>query len=180
MAMRIVAGRWRGRQIEVPVDPGVRPTADKIREAWLSIVSLDLPDARVLELFAGSGALGLEALSRGAASADFVESSPRALVTLRRNIEGLGAAAASTVHRADAVQFMRTLPADAYDVVFADPPYALDAAQRIAERWLEVPFAGLLSIEHASATPMPPGGETRRYGMTSITFYRRPPAATGR
>ena len=180
MAMRIVAGRWRGRQIEVPVDPGVRPTADKIREAWLSIVSLDLPDARVLELFAGSGALGLEALSRGAASADFVESSPRALTTLRRNIEGLGAGAAATVHRADAVQFMQTLPADAYDVVFADPPYALDAAQRIAQRWLEVPFAELLSIEHASSMTMPPGGETRRYGMTSITFYRRTGGAAER
>ena len=83
--MRIVAGRWRGRQIKAPTDDRVRPTSDRVREAWMSIVNSALPDARVLDLFAGSGALGLEALSRGARWADFVETAPHALRVLRDN-----------------------------------------------------------------------------------------------
>src|ERR1051326_6052535 len=84
--MRIVAGRWRGRTIKAPNDSRVRPTADRVREAWMSIVILELPGARVVDLFAGSGALGLEALSRGAATVDFFESSPRPIAVLRENI----------------------------------------------------------------------------------------------
>jgi 16S rRNA (guanine966-N2)-methyltransferase len=101
--MRIVAGRWRGRQIETPDDERVRPTTDKIREAWMSIVSRDIPGARVVDLFAGSGALGLEALSRGAERVDFVDASPDAVKLITRNVQGLGAGAAARVHRADAV-----------------------------------------------------------------------------
>jgi 16S rRNA (guanine966-N2)-methyltransferase len=74
--MRIVGGRWRGRRINAPEDNGVRPTGDRVREAWLSIVNAELPGARVLDLFAGSGALGFDALSRGAALVDFVERAP--------------------------------------------------------------------------------------------------------
>jgi len=171
--VRIVAGRWRGRQIETPDDERVRPTTDKIREAWMSIVARDLPDARVLDLFAGSGALGLEALSRGASRVDFVETAPTSIRLVTRNVEGLGAGAAARVHRADALDFIAELPAGSYDVAFADPPYASDAAVRVAERWLTVPFADVLGVEHASSTTMPNGGAARRYGITSITFYRR-------
>ena len=170
--MRIVAGRWRGRQIETPDDERVRPTTDKIREAWMSIVSRDLPGARVVDLFAGSGALGLEALSRGAERVDFVDASPEAVKLITRNVQGLGAGPAARVHRADAVAFAEALEADAYDVAFADPPYAMDAATRLAERWLAVPYARLLGVEHDSALRLPAGGVTRRYGRTSITFYR--------
>jgi 16S rRNA (guanine966-N2)-methyltransferase len=171
--VRIVAGRWRGRQIETPDDDRVRPTTDKIREAWMSIVARDLPGARVLDLFAGSGALGLEALSRGAESVDFVDDAPAAVRLITRNVEGLGAGGAARVHRADGLAFVAGLEADAYDVAFVDPPYATDAAVKVAHRWLEAPFAALLGIEHASSTKLPAGGQTRRYGITSITFYRR-------
>ena len=171
--MRIVAGQWRGRRIRPPDDARVRPTADRVREAWMSIVNPYLVDARVLDLFAGSGALGLEALSRGAESVDFVEKAPDSLKLIRRNAEGLGAGPAARVHKADALSFIAALEPGAYDVAFADPPYAADAALRLAERWLAVPFAEVLGIEHASSTRMPPGDETRRYGITSITFYRR-------
>src|SRR3954469_15063525 len=103
--MRIVAGRWKGGPLPPPAGRAGRPTADRVREAWMSIVQPWLPDARVLDLFAGSGALGLEALSRGAASADFVEIAPPSLHTLRENAAALGAdalgAAAMTVHRVD-------------------------------------------------------------------------------
>src|SRR5215208_1251328 len=100
--MRIVAGRWRGRRLEAPAGSAVRPTSDRVREAWMSIVNASLPDARVLDLFAGTGALGLEALSRGAAHVDFVESAATSLRILRQNVDALGAADAVTLHRADA------------------------------------------------------------------------------
>ena len=169
--MRIVAGRWRGRRIKVPSGP-VRPTADRVREAWMSIVNPLLPDARVLDLFAGSGALGLEALSRGAASVDFVETAPQALRTLRENAETLGAAPSVTIHRVDATRFLETIEAGVYDVAFADPPYRKGLAEAVAQRWLAVPFAALLGVEHAATEVMPEGGDTRRYGDTAITFYR--------
>jgi 16S rRNA (guanine966-N2)-methyltransferase len=170
--VRIVAGRWRGRQIKAPPDDAVRPTSDRVREAWMSIVNPALPGARVLDLFAGSGALGLEALSRGAASADFVETAPDALRALRENAELLGADDAITVHRRDAIAFLETLAAEAYDVAFADPPYKRGLSEQVAHHWLSTPFARLLGVEHASTEPMPEGGHTRRYGTTAITFYR--------
>lgn len=173
--MRIVAGEWRGRRIRAPADDRVRPTADRVREAWMSIVNPYLLGARVLDLFAGSGALGLEALSRGAGSADFVELSAKSLRTLRENIETLEAGDRTTVHRGDAVEFAATLDADRYDVAFADPPYGQGFAARIAERWLAVPFAAVLGVEHSIRDEMPPGADTRRYGTTAITFYRLDP-----
>jgi 16S rRNA (guanine966-N2)-methyltransferase len=169
--MRIVAGRWRGRQIKAPKGP-VRPTADRVREAWMSIIQPSLPEARVLDLFAGSGALGLEALSRGSRWVDFVENAPLALRTLRENADALGAGAAFTVHRQDAIRFLEGIEANAYDVAFADPPYRLGLAEAVATRWLAVPFAALLGVEHAAGESMPEGGDTRRYGDTAITFYR--------
>ena len=170
--MRIVAGRWRGRNIKAPVGDKVRPTSDRVREAWMSIITADLPGARVLDLFAGSGALGLEALSRGAESVDFVESAAPSLAVLKANLETLGAGDEAVVHRADALRFIAPLGAHAYDVAFADPPYKLGLAEQVATRWLESPFATLLGVEHFTYDRMPPGGETRKYGSTSITFYR--------
>ncbi len=140
--MRIVAGEWRGRIISAPAGATVRPTADRVREAWMSIVQGELSGARVLDLFAGSGALGLEALSRGAVRADFVEYAPKSLATLGRNIEQLGAGGRAEVHRADALRFIERLAANAYDMAFVDPPYGLGLADRVAKRWLAVPVRG--------------------------------------
>lgn len=170
--MRIVSGRWRGRTIVRPADPRVRPTADKVREAWMSIVQHDIPDARVLDLFAGSGALGLEALSRGAAFVDFVEVSSRSLDALRRNIDTLQAAGDTRVHRGDALKFIERLDAHAYDMAFADPPYRLGLATRVAERWLDVRFATVLAVEHDARETLPEGALRRTYGDTVITVYR--------
>jgi 16S rRNA (guanine966-N2)-methyltransferase len=138
----------------------------------MSIVHPELPGARVLDLFAGSGALGLEALSRGAEQCDFVEIAARSLAALRANIEKLGAEGSAHVVRGDALKFVERLERAAYDIAFADPPYGLSLAQRVAERWLEVPFASVLGVEHGIKEPMPAGGETRKYGDTGITFYR--------
>ncbi len=170
--MRIVAGRWRGRRIEAPRDERVRPTADRVREAWMSIVHPLLPGAKVLDLFSGSGALGLEALSRGAEVAEFVELSPRSLAALRGNIEKLGAGEQAIVHRADALRFVKDLAPHAFDVAFADPPYDLGLATQLAEAWLASPFAEVLGIEHRVDERLPGEGERRKYGGSVITFYR--------
>lgn len=138
----------------------------------MSILQLDIPEARVLDLYAGSGALGLEALSRGAAAADFVEKDPKSLRSLEENIATLDARDLATVHRKSALTFVSALEPAAYDIAFADPPYATGDAVRLAERWKEVPFTRVLSIEHSAKDAMPAGGETRKYGSTAITFYR--------
>jgi 16S rRNA (guanine966-N2)-methyltransferase len=170
--MRIVAGRWRGRKINAPAGSLVRPTLDSVREAWMNILQLDLPGARVLDLYAGSGALGLEALSRGAIAADFVEKDPRSIRALQENIEALGARDLATIHRKPALAFAEALGARDYDVAFADPPYTSGDATKLAAQWVKSPFARVLGIEHSATDVMPGGASTRRYGSTAITFYR--------
>ena len=173
--VRIVAGRWRGRRFNVPSDAKVRPTGDRVREAWLSIVNPWLAGARVVDLFSGSGALGLEALSRGAEVVDFVEVAPKSLTTIRANLDLLGAGAAGVVHREDALKFVKKLEPHAYDVAFADPPYDVGLAAALAEQWLATPFADILGIEHRATETLPGDGDRRRYGSTVVTFYRTSP-----
>jgi 16S rRNA (guanine966-N2)-methyltransferase len=138
----------------------------------MSIVQPDLADARVLDLFAGSGALGIEALSRGAREAEFVELASRSLAALRENIRTLDAEAETIVHRADALKFAARLEPNAFDVAFADPPYRLGLAEQIAELWLARPFARVLGIEHEKTLQLPGSGDRRVYGDTVVTFYR--------
>jgi 16S rRNA (guanine966-N2)-methyltransferase len=151
----------------------VRPTADRVREAWLSILQDAIPGARVLDLYAGSGALGLEALSRGAASADFVELAPASLAALGANIATLGLEPRATVHRGDALRFASRLAPGSYDVAFADPPYARDDAVRLIALFRTTPFARILAVEHPARAAVA-GDETRRYGDTAITFCYAP------
>jgi 16S rRNA (guanine966-N2)-methyltransferase len=171
--MRIVAGRLGGRRLAVPRDGRVRPTSDRVREAWMSIVAPELPGARVVDLFAGSGALGLEALSRGAAAADFVEIAPASLAALRDNIDAFGLGAQTTVHRADALRFAERLAPRSYDLAFADPPYTTHAAEHLVALFRRRPFARILSIEHRADLALP-GEATRRYGDSALTFFRAP------
>ena len=110
-------------------------------------------------------------LSRGAAHADFVELSPASLTALRQNIEALGAAAETTVHRGDALRFVERVPAGAFDIAVADPPYTMDAAERLVALFRRHPFASILSVEHPADRALP-GDETRRYGDTALTFCR--------
>ncbi len=149
----------------------MRPTGDRVRESWMSIVHHLLPDARVVDLCAGSGALGLEALSRGAASCDFVEKAPKSIAVITANLEALGGHPHAVIHRDDAVRYARTLAAGSVDVAFADPPYGTTIGADLVAQWLEQPFAHILGIEHASSVAMPAPGRTRRYGSTSLTFY---------
>ena len=139
----------------------------------MSILGGELAHARVLDLFAGSGALGLEALSRGAASVEFVERNAKAVAALEKNIEQLGVANVTTVRRQDALRFSERLPEHAYDVVFADPPYADGVADRLIALFRAVPFGRILSVEHPAAAGAL-GDETRRYGSTALSFCYSP------
>ena len=143
----------------------------------MSILQPELPGARILDLFAGSGALGLEALSRGAAHCDFVEMAPRSLDAIRENATSLGALALMQLHRADALRFVESLPCGAYDIVLADPPYHQGLSAQLVERWIRAPFSRVLSVEHDQREAMPPGGVTRAYGGTAVTLYREAAAA---
>lgn len=166
---RIIAGEFGGRRLVLPGDRRVRPTADRVREAWMSIVGPALPGSRVLDLFAGSGALGFEALSRGAAHVTMVELASPSLAAIRANAEALGVGDRVTVRRGDALRFIRQLPATSFDVAFADPPYSLPLAARVLEAFRESPFASLLILEHPAPVTFP-GEETRRYGDIALTF----------
>ncbi len=170
--MRIVGGQWRSRRIEPPPDQRARPTTDRVREAWMSILADRLAGARVVDLFAGSGAMGLEALSRGAVSCDFVELSPASLAALHRNIASLGATG-TRVHRADALRYAAKLEPLAFDLAFADPPYTTNHASRIAALFRERPFARILGVEHDRHEDVGPG-DHRRYGRTVLTFLEAP------
>jgi 16S rRNA (guanine966-N2)-methyltransferase len=144
----------------------------------MSIVHPVLPGAKILDLFSGTGALGLEALSRGAAFADFVEQSGRTLRVLEANIESLGAGARCAVHQADSLVFIGKLnhrEAAPYDIAFADPPWRTDLALATANLWIERPFARIFGVEHDAKTVLPGSEEVRRYGDTAITFYRCQP-----
>lgn len=171
--MRIIAGEFRGLALKPAADRRVRPTADRVREAWFSIVGPSLPGASVLDLFSGSGALGLEALSRGARSVTFVEVARPSLEALRANIAALDVEDRVKIHRADALRFVATLPPRAYDVAFADPPYTTDQAERLVVAFRANPFARVLGVEHAAKTLLP-GDDTRRYGNVALTFCQAP------
>lgn len=144
-----------------------------MREAWFSILLRSMRGARVLDLFAGSGALGFEALSRGAATVDFVEVRRAALAALKANIQSLKVDARTTIHRVHALKFAERLQPGQYDVAFADPPYTGDAAARLVAMFRVTPFARIFSIEHPADRPIP-GDDTRRYGDTAVTFIYAP------
>jgi len=170
---RIVAGAFGGRRLELPADSRVRPTADRVREAWFSILASRLEGATVVDLYAGSGALGLEALSRGGRHVTFVEVLPASLAAIRANIAALGVEDSTSVVRQDAVRFVEGLQPEAYDVALADPPYTHEAAQRLLDAFRAKPFARVLAIEHPATVELP-GDDRRRYGSTALTFIYAP------
>jgi len=183
--VRIVSGVWAGKEL---VSPGkrVRATSEAVRDRWMSYLEAHLADARVLDLFAGSGALGLEALSRGAAQADFVEDAPVALHALKANVAArrlrslrpgeppTARRKAARVFKRDAIPFVNALEAGAYDLAFADPPYGSRKLDLIVQRWMEVRFARILAVEHEVSHPVPEGGKKLEFGDIVVTVYGMP------
>jgi 16S rRNA (guanine966-N2)-methyltransferase len=174
--VRIVGGLWADRPLVSPAGR-VRPTAEGVREVVMQLLRAELPDARVLDLFAGSGALGLEALSRGAASCDFVENHPSALHSLKANVAALRVRDRTRIFKHDAIPFTERLQPGTYDITFADPPYGSRKLDRILTHWAEAPFSTVLLVEHAPDQTLPLRGSTRRIGDAAVTVYRAPPGA---
>ena len=179
--MRIVGGNLGGRVLRAPGGASTRPTSEKVREAVFNILGA-VVDARVLDLFAGSGALGLEALSRGAAHATFVDSARAAVAAIRGNLRALGIADRATVIAGDAVAAARQVPPAPWQLVFVDPPYRSDLAVRAVAALPEAHLApgAMIVIEHDrhNEPPDPLGSllrtDQRRYGDTLISFYVPP------
>lgn len=183
--MRIVGGALRGRPLAAPRSDSIRPTSDRTREAVFNIIAHGWPErlegARVLDLFAGTGALGLEALSRGAAQALFVEESAEGRGLIRANVEAFGLQGRARIFRRDAARLGEAGTIAPFDLVFADPPYGKGLAEQalqsaLAGGWLK-PDA-LVVVEEAAATPFqPPQGlalvERRDWGDTCVTFGTR-------
>lgn len=179
--MRIIAGEWRGRPIEAPPGRSTRPTADRVRETLFAMLASRLgsfEDLRIADLFAGSGALGFEALSRGAKSATFVDNAPSAARVIRRNAETLGAEDRSCILGGSALALPRSEP---FDLIFADPPYAPgsgSAAVRAvaAGGWLAC--GGWMTIETDRKDAVDPGDlaidAERVVARARLWFLRRP------
>jgi 16S rRNA (guanine966-N2)-methyltransferase len=170
--LRIVAGKYAGRQLTSPNDFRVRPTAEHVRAALLDVLAPDLPNARVLDLFAGTGALGLEALSRGAKSADFVEFRPASLHALRANVALLRMRDRTRIFKRDALPFAAALGALSYDIAFVDPPYGSRMLDRVIESWQASSFSRVLAVEHAATHDLPRGATKVVLDETAITIYR--------
>jgi 16S rRNA (guanine966-N2)-methyltransferase len=176
--MRVIAGKYKGRQLKPPNWEGLRPTSDKLRETLFNILSTRIPAARVLDGFAGTGAVGIEALSRGAAHVTFIERDPRALKLIAENVARCGIADGYTIERGDATVSL-TRQATAYDVVFLDPPYdmpQLHALLSVASSHLA--DNGVIVLERATRTAVEaPSGLVRvrdvKSGDSSLTFFVR-------
>lgn len=177
---RIIAGEWGGRTIQVPRGGSVRPTTDRMREAWMSALAPAIPGARVLDLFAGSGALGLECLSRGASEAVFVEQARGSLRVLRTNLSTLGAQSRARVVAVDVHRYLAgpETPRNRFDVALADPPYEQGHVARLVQRFRSDPFATELWLEHSVREPVPDAvpDRQRRYGDALLsTLLGAPP-----
>ena len=183
--IRIIGGRWRGTRLPVPDRPGLRPTSDRVRETLFNWLAPALPGARVLDLFAGTGALGIEAVSRGAASAVLVEHDPGAAQGLRDTAAGLQGGGALHVVRSDALAWLHAQADAAFDIAFVDPPFDANLwggvlpvlAPKLSPRaWLyvEAPLAAMPAL--------PPGWSLHRDGQTRevrYALYRRLPGVRG-
>jgi 16S rRNA (guanine(966)-N(2))-methyltransferase RsmD len=180
--VRIISGQLRGRRLRAPEGLGTRPTSDRVREALFNIISKHVPGARFLDLFAGSGAVGLEAISRGAEAAVFVDQSRRALEQIEDNVERCGVSDRARILGKDALAALKTLEAggERFDVVYVDPPYDAGLYRPIL-RFLGtsglVEEDGIVVVELRSRDRLPDEvGELRhyrdeRYGDTTLAFY---------
>lgn len=185
--MRVIAGRLRGRRVDVPKGLAVRPTYDRVRESVFAIIGPSIERARVLDLFAGSGVLGIESVSRGARSAVLVDIDPAAVAAIRRNAERLGIARECDARRGDALGLLgRGALREQFDIVFVDPPYGSGIHGRVLELLGEpgrLPPGAVVVVEHPVRDELPEScleltlTRTERYGSTAVSFYR--PRARG-
>ena len=177
--MRIIGGDARGRTIVAPAGAKTRPTQDYVRESLFNIIRWDVEDARVLDLFAGTGQLGIEALSRGAAHCDFVEHNKTAYGIVSKNVESARVKDKAALHRTEAAEFVSKAGRERYDVIFLDPPYGgviLENALKQIETFDILSVNGIIICESAVEDRFSHGFAVvreRRYGATMITILQR-------
>jgi len=177
--MRIVAGQFKGRQLVSPAGSSTRPTSDQVREAIFNLIGARFPirNATVLDLFCGTGALGLEAISRGAAHVTFVDGSAAALRATRRNIAMLQVESRCSVLQRDAARYVKGTHDHRFDLILADPPYKMPGIEEIAGFALDLlTDDGLMVFEHdrnVSFDDSKSEIESRSYGRTIVTIFRR-------
>ncbi len=174
--MRIIGGEWKGRRLRALKGRDVRPTTDRVREAWMSAMGGRFDGLRILDLFSGSGALGLETLSRGAAHVVFVEKARGALRVIEANVEALDAAERCTVVGRDVFRYLPEVR-ELFDLALADPPYGSGDAARLVGLYSATPFARELWLEHPwrESLDTPDHAQTRRYGDTALTTLTTDP-----
>jgi 16S rRNA (guanine(966)-N(2))-methyltransferase RsmD len=182
--LRIIAGISRGRKLVSPKDSSIRPTGDRVKEALFSMIDAHLPGSKVLDLFAGTGSLGLEALSRGAEFATFVENSPKSLELLKKNIELAGFKAQSEVIYKDALRAAAAFGKSGrvFDIIFVDPPYKENLYEKVLssiENYGIIRNGGLVVVEYPAAMAINEAKvrfipvRSKRYGNTAINIYTR-------
>jgi 16S rRNA (guanine966-N2)-methyltransferase len=180
--LRVIAGRFKGRKLRTIDSSATRPMTDRVRESLFSILAPELPGAHFLDLFAGSGAVGIEALSRGAAAALFVERDGECFDMIVRNLDSLGLESRNMVKRMDSYKAARDLGAAGrrFDIVFAGPPYDEDHHNRILRAIIENRLCkdeGIIVLQYRKGDPLhsPDGyqAEIRNYGITCLSFLRR-------
>lgn len=169
--MRIVGGKWRGKDLHSP-SGRVRPTTEELRAEWMKEIENDLENARCVDLFAGTGAVGLEAISRGARSCDFVENNGSAMHSLKANVAKLKARERVRIFDRDAIPFVNRITKIAYDIAFVDPPYGSLKLNRVLERWQAVPFSRILCLEHALDHQIEVTGKRITVGDSMLTILR--------
>ena len=184
MTLRVVAGAQKGRRLKQPISSGLRPTSARVKEALFSTIADRLPNAQVLDLYAGTGALGLEALSRGAQEVVFVENQESSINVLRENIKHCSLIECCTVIAQDVETFLTTisLPCNTtFDLVFADPPYEISNLEPLLSKIdtaQKVDATGLVIVEHFKKTLLPlqigrlQQSRQSRYGDTMLSFYQ--------
>lgn len=179
--LRIIAGQYRSRRLATPEGQDTRPTLDRVREALFNILGDRVVESRFIDLFAGSGAIGLEALSRGASHVTFVETALPAVRALRSNIESLKISASEfTIVHQDALTYLRAAVTNPADILFADPPYSPEALVGLLAELIpqQISAEGLIVIQHFAkdSLPAPHAGLTitdqRTYGKSSLSFLQ--------
>lgn len=180
--MRVITGAARGRKLKTLPGLDTRPTAEAVKESIFNIVQFDVEGRRVLDLFAGTGQLGIEALSRGAAFCDFVDVSPAAVKVVKENLHTTGLEGSAAVHQRDFAAFLQGTRAVKYGLILLDPPYALTALERALEAIAGIDILaenGIIVCESPAEKVLPElnapyeRGREYRYGKIKLTLYRR-------
>lgn len=180
--MRVITGSARGKRLKELPGLDTRPTTDRVKEGLFNIIQFDIEGRQVLDLFAGTGQLGIETLSRGAAFCDFVDMNPAAVKVIHENLNTTGLSDRATVHQRDFTAFLQSVRGKKYDLIFLDPPYALTALERAVETIADIDIVsgnGIIVCESALDKELPElaapymKGKEYRYGKIKLTLYRR-------